>query len=233
MKSRFALGAALVLAAPVAIATAEIDLAWTGLGPNEWTKWSFDGSEAWDSSFRTQNSGGYLGLYLFNGGSEAGYCYDLDAPVSSSPMPYEVQNWTELDTETQDRARFLASLYDQWYDVVELTNDNAMGAALAFLTNEIMEENYDFIPGTWYLADVKAQSSTSEGAVQFSEYSTDAQFHYDTMLASLDFGTDAMLDNLVFYNSTGNMQDFVGMVPAPSVLALAGIAGLARRRRRN
>ncbi|MDG2021166.1 MAG: hypothetical protein P8J59_04370, partial [Phycisphaerales bacterium] len=82
MKSRFALGAALVLAAPVAIASAEIDLAWTGLGPNEWAKWSFDGTEAWDSSFRTVNSGGYLGLYLFNGGAEEGYCYDLDAPVS-------------------------------------------------------------------------------------------------------------------------------------------------------
>ena len=85
-----------------------------------------------------------------------------------------------------------------------ITGDDAMGAALAFLTNEIMEENYDFIPGTWYLADVQAQSSTSEGAVQFSEYSMEAQAYYDTMLASLDFGTDAMLDNLVFYNSTGS-----------------------------
>jgi MYXO-CTERM domain-containing protein len=101
------------------------------------------------------------------------------------------------------------------------------------MTNEIMEENYDFIPGTWYLADVQAQSSTAEGAVQFSEYSVEAGDYYGQMLASLDFGTDAMLDNLVFYESTGNMQDFVGMVPAPSVLALAGIAGLARRRRRN
>ena len=232
MKSRFALGAALVLAAPVAIASAEIDLAWTGLGPNEWADWSYDGSVNWDSASRT-GSGGYLGLYLFNGGSEEGYCYDLDAPVSTSPTPYEVQNWTELDTETQDRARFLASLYDQWYDAVKITGDDAMGAALAFLTNEIMEENYDFIPGTWYLADVQAQSSTSEGAVQFSDYSMEAQAYYDTMLASLDFGTDAMLDNLVFYNSTGSMQDFVGLVPAPSALALLGIAGLARRRRRN
>jgi hypothetical protein len=96
-----------------------------------------------------------------------------------------------------------------------------------------MEENYDFIPGTWYLADVQAQSSTAEGAVQFSDYSIEAGDYYTAMLNSLDFGTDAMLDNLVFYESTGNMQDFVGMVPAPSVLALAGIAGLSRRRRRN
>ena len=233
MKSRFALGAALVLAAPVAIATAEIDLAWTGLGPNEWASWSFDGSVFWDGATRSPDGPGYLGLYVFNGGEYEGYCYDLDAPVSNSPVPYEVKSWMELDAETQDRARFLASLYDQWYDVVNSSGDDAMGAALAFLTNEIMEENYDFIPGTWYLDDVKAQSSYSIGAVQFSEFTDDAAFHYDTMLASLGEGTDAMLDNLEFYNSTGNYQDFVGMVPAPSVLALAGIAGLSRRRRRN
>ena len=233
MKSRFALGAALVLAAPVAIATAEIDLAWTGLGPNEWTKWSFDGSVNWDSATRNPDGPGFLGLYIFNNGEYEGYCYDLDAPVSQSPVPYEVQSWTELDAETQDRARFLASLYDQWYDVVSSSGDGAMGAALAFLTNEIMEESYDFIPGTWYLDDVKAQSSYSAGAVQFSDFTTEAGVYYDTMLASLGEGTDAMLDNLEFYNSTGIMQDFVGMVPAPSVLALAGIAGLSRRRRRN
>jgi hypothetical protein len=232
MKSRFALGAALVLAAPVAIATAEIDLAWTGLGPNEWTKWSFDGADSWDSASRA-GTHGYLGLYLFNGGEYEGYCYDLDAPVSQSPMPYDVLSWTDLSAETQDRARFLSSLYDQWYDLAKASGDNAMGAALAYMTNEIMEENYDFIPGTWYLADVQAQSSTAEGAVQFSDYSIEAGDYYTAMLNSLDFGTDAMLDNLVFYESTGNMQDFVGMVPAPSVLALAGIAGLSRRRRRN
>ena len=232
-KSRFALGAALVLAAPVAIATAEIDLAFTGVGPNEWTRWSFDGSVSWDSA--SPNSGGprYSGLMIFNNGEYEGYCYKLDAPASSTPVPYEVKNWTELSAETQDRARFLASLYDQWYDVVKSSGDGAMGAALSFLTHEIMEENYDFIPGTWYLDDVKAQSSNTLGAVKFSEYTGDAQYHYDTMLASLGEGTDAMLNNLVFYESMGNFQDFVGMVPAPSVLALVGIAGLARRRRRN
>jgi|GEM_PF-4812677 len=232
-KSRFVLGTALVLAAPVAIATAEVDLAWTGLGPSEWAKWSFDGSVAWDSATRSPDGPGYLGLYIFNGGEYEGYCYDLDAPVSQSPVPYEVESWTDLSAEGQDRARFLASLYDQWYDVVSSSGDDAMGAALAFLTNEIMEESYDFIPGTWYLDDVKAQSSYSTGAVQFSEFTAEAGVYYDTMLASLGEGTDAMLDNLEFYNSTGIMQDFVGMVPAPSVLALAGIAGLSRRRRRN
>lgn len=233
MKSRFVLGAALVLSAPVAIATAEIDLAWTGMGPNDYVNYSFDGSQAWDSTFRVTNTYGFLGLYIFNDGEYEGYCYELQAPVSNDPMPYDVKSWTDLSDETQDRARFLASLYDQWYDVVNVSQDFDMGAALALLTNEIMEENFDFIPGTWYLADVQAESSAATGAVQFSDYSTAVQSYYDTMLASLDFGTDAMLDNLVFYESTGIMQDFVGMVPAPSVLALAGIAGLARRRRRN
>ena len=55
-------------------------------------RWSFDGAD-------------YLGLappevqmepmatsalYVFNGGEYEGYCYDLDAPVSSSPVPYDV-----------------------------------------------------------------------------------------------------------------------------------------------
>jgi MYXO-CTERM domain-containing protein len=233
MKSRFALGAALVLAAPVAIATAEIDLAWTSMGPSDYINYSFDNGYNWDSAFRTTNTYGFLGLYEFNDGEYEGYCYDLDAPVSNDPMPYNVLSWTDLSTETQDRARFLSSLYDQWYDLVNTTQDSDMGTALALVTNEIMEENYDFIPGTWYLADVQAQSSTAEGAVQFSDYSVETGDYYTAMLNSLDFGTDAMLDNLVFYESTGIMQDFVGMVPAPSVLALLGIAGLARRRRRN
>jgi hypothetical protein len=233
MKSRFALGAALVLAAPVAIATAEIDLAWTNMGPSDYINYSFDNGYNWDSAFRTTNTYGFLGLYEFNDGEYEGYCYDLDAPVSHDPMPYNVLSWTDLSTETQDRARFLSSLYDQWYDLVNTTQDSDMGTALALVTNEIMEENYDFIPGTWYLADVQAQSSTAEGAVQFSDYTVETGDYYTAMLNSLDFGTDAMLDNLVFYESTGNMQDFVGMVPAPSVLALAGIAGLSRRRRRN
>jgi hypothetical protein len=232
MKSRFALGAALVLAAPVAIATAEIDLAYTGLGPAEWTRWSFDSAEDWNSIFRPNTFGGYLGIYNFNGGEINAICYELIGPVSSAPISYEVKSWMELDAEMQDRARFLASLYDQWYEDVYSSGDGAMGAALAFLTNEIMEENYDFIPGTWYLDDVKAQSSYSTGAIQFSQFSTEAGAYYETMLASLGEGTDAMLDNLVFYKND-SYQDFVGMVPAPSVLALVGIAGLSRRRRRN
>ena len=234
MKSRFALGAALVLAAHRS-PSRRPKLTWLGPvwarmnGPSGRMMVPLPGTAPPEVQMDPATSA----LYVFNGGEYEGYCYDLDAPVSNSPVPYEVQTWTELDAETQDRARFLASLYDQWYDVVRSSGDGAMGAALAFLTNEIMEENYDFIPGTWYLDDVKAQSSYSTGAVQFSEFTTDAGVYYDTMLASLGEGTDAMLDNLEFYNSTGSMQDFVGMVPAPSVLALAGIAGLSRRRRRN
>ena len=108
-----------------------------------------------------------------------------------------------------------------------------MATALAFLTNEIMEENYDLIPGTFFLTDIRDQSSNATGAVQFSDFDAGVQAFYDVMLAELDFGTEAMLDGLVFYESVnGEWQDIVSYVPAPSAMALLGLAGLAGRRRR-
>jgi hypothetical protein len=38
---------------------------------------------------------------------------------------------------------------------------------------------------------------------------------------------------VIFQSVDGQWQDFVGYVPAPSALALLGLAGLAGRRRRN
>jgi len=227
----FALAAAVVMS-PAAMA--EVDLAWTGMGPYQEAFWSYDGTVNWDSPTRASGAYGLMGLSVFNGGEYEGYCWDVDAPVSEAPVAYEIVSYDSYGQETQDRFRFLASLYDQWYDEVKSTNDQEMGAALALITNEIMEENYDFVPGTWTLTDVQLQSSNTEGAIQFTGYNEDVQFHYDQMLASLGFGTDEMLDNLVIFQSVdGQWQDFVGYVPAPSALALLGLAGLAGRRRRN
>ena len=223
----------------VPVAAAEIDLAWTSMGEFNVLDWGYDASLNWDGGTIADQSSGKLGLYEFNDGQYEGYCWDLDAPVSQTPVAYEVADFASLDSELQARFTFLASLYDQWYEEVKITATtdfvagNAMGAALALLTNEIMEENYDFIPGTWILEDVQLQSSTSTGAVQFSNFSEDVGNYYDTMLASLDFGTQAMIDGLVIYVSDDGFQDFVGYVPAPSAMALLGLAGLAGRRRRN
>ena len=213
-------------------AVAEIDLAYTGLGPTSGVDWSYDASANWDGPERV-GSFGWLGIIEFNGGDVSGYCYDLDAPVSEDPQSFNILNWTELDSGAQERASLLADLYDDWYFEVLNSGDNDMGTALALLTNEIMEENYDLIPGTFFLADIQAQSSNATGAVQFSEYNAEVQAFYDIMLAELDFGTEAMLDGLVFYESTnGEWQDIVSYVPAPSAMALLGLAGLAGRRRR-
>ena len=213
-------------------AVAEIDLSYTGLGPTNGVDWSYDGSANWDGPSRT-GSFGWLGLIEFNGGEVMGYCYDLDAPVSQDPQSFNILNWTELDSGAQERASLLADLYNDWYFEVLNTGDDDMASALAFLTNEIMEENYDLIPGTFFLTDIQAQSSNATGAVQFSEYNAGVQAYYDDMLAGLDFGTEAMLDGLVFYESTnGEWQDIVSYVPAPSAMALLGLAGLAGRRRR-
>lgn len=228
--------AAAVLLSPAAIA--EIELAYTGLGPTSGVNWSYDGSVDWDAASRT-GSFGWLGLIEFNGGGDGsdliqGYCYDLDAPVSTDAQSFNILNWTELTTSEQERAYLLADLYNDWYFDVITTGDNDMATALAFLTNEIMEENYDLIPGTSNLTDIQAQSSNATGAVQFSDFNAEVQAFYDLMLAELNVGTEAMLDGLVFYESAdGAWQDIVSYVPAPSALALLGLAGLAGRRRRN
>jgi hypothetical protein len=221
------------LTALASTAMAEVDLSYTGLGPTSGAKWSYDGSVNWDGPSRT-GSFGYLGVIEFNGGDIEGYCYDLDAPVSADAQSFNVLSWTDLNSEDQLRASLLADLYNDWYFDVLVTGDNDMATALAFLTNEIMEENFDLIPGTFYLTDIQAQSSNATGAVQFSDFEAGVQAFYDIMLAELDFGTNSMLDGLVFYESTdGEWQDIVSYVPAPSALALLGVAGLAGRRRRN
>jgi hypothetical protein len=221
------------------MAVADIDLAWTGNTIFQVVDWSYDASASWDGPSNPNKSLGKLGLYEFNDGAYEGYCWDLDAPVSQTPTPYEVLSFADYDEELQLRFSLLASLYDQWYEeakataMSDFTAGNQMGAALAFLTNEIMEENYDLIPGTYYVDDVKAQSSTETGAVQFDSFSAGVQTYYDMMLATLDFGTEEMIDGLVMYESVDGFQDFVSYVPAPSALALLGLAGLAGRRRRN
>lgn len=222
------------LTALASSAMAEVDLSYTGLGPTSGVKWSYDSSVSWDGPSRDSGSFGYLGVIEFNDGAIEGYCYDLDAPVSADAQSFNVLNWTELSTSDQARANLLADLYNDWYFDVLATGDADMATALAFLTNEIMEENFDLVPGTFYLTDVQDQSSNATGAVQFSDFEAGVQAFYDVMLAELDFGTEAMLDGLVFYESAdGEWQDIVSYVPAPSAMALLGLAGLAGRRRRN
>jgi hypothetical protein len=221
------------LTALASTAMAEVDLSYTGLGPTSGVKWSYDGSVNWDSPARN-GSFGYLGVIEFNDGDIVGYCYDVDAPVSPDAQSFNALNWTELSTGDQARATLLADLYNDWYFETLNTGDNDMATALAFLTNEIMEENFDLVPGTFYLTDVQDQSSNATGAIQFSDFDAGVQAFYDIMLAELDFGTEAMLDGLVFYESVdGEWQDIVSYVPAPSAMALLGLAGLAGRRRRN
>jgi hypothetical protein len=215
------------------LALAEIDFSWTGNREAQNIGWAYDSTANWDSGFSTNFAEGRLGTYIFNEGAYEGYCWELEAPVSRDPQSYEIMTFDDLDMPTQERAVFLASLYDQWYEGVRSSGNSDMGVALSILTNEIMEENYDFIPGTFLLTDVQSQSFTNMGAVQFTDISEDTQFFYNEMINSLDFGTQAMIDGLEFYvSTTGEFQNFVTYVPAPSILGLAGLAGLARRRRR-
>ncbi|MAB72707.1 MAG: hypothetical protein CMJ54_09395 [Planctomycetaceae bacterium] len=217
-------------------AAAEVDLAWTGMGPYEEGFWSYDDGVSWDSPDRGTGLYGLLGLSVFNGGEYEGYCYEIEAPVSEAPVPYSILSIDDYNAELQARFSFVANLYDTWYEEAKIAAPevrNAIGAALALLTNELMEENYDFIPGTWLVEDVQLQSSTTMGAVQFSGMTAEVEFFYGEMLLGLDFGTQEQMDGLVMYVSEEGFQAFVGYVPAPSALALLGLSGLASRRRRN
>ncbi len=228
-------GIALTAAAAMSsVAMAEIDLTYTGTGPTQWVQYSYDAAVMWDAPNRTPEASGFLGLIEFNGGDIVGYCYDIDAPVSDSPESFNVLSYADLAESEQLRASLLADLYDDWYFSVLDTGDNSMATALGFLTNELMEENYDLIPGTFDLTDIKAQSSSVTGAVQSSGFDAETEAFIFDMISGLDFGTEAMLDGLVFYESvTGEWQDIVSHVPSPSEMALLGLAGFAGRRRRN
>ena len=214
-------------------AVAEIDLTYTGLGPTQWSDYSYDPAVLWDSGNRPADGAGFLGLIEFNGGDIAGYCYDIDAPVSDMAQSFNALTYADLSQDQQLRASILADLYDEWYFAAISTGDSSMATALAFLTNELMEENYDLIPGTFYVTDIRDQSSSMLGAIQAGGFDEATEAFIIAMTADLDFGTQAMLDGLVFYESvTGEWQDIVSYVPAPSAMALLGLAGLAGRRRR-
>lgn len=105
-----------------------------------------------------------------------------------------------------------------------LAESNAKAAAFSILLWEISHENFTGLDE----ATVKSQMSITKGALR-ANVSADVQAWYDAMYLSLGAGgwQYSVLQGLV----NGASQDQV-RVPAPGVLALLGIAGLAARRRR-
>ena len=100
-----------------------------------------------------------------------------------------------------------------------------MASAFAMVTWEVMLEGFSF-PGNSMFDQIRID----KGAVQFSGVAEEALLHYQEMTGNLYIADSS--DLLIAYTHPQH-QDQVGVVPAPSVMALLGIAGLRGRRRRS
>lgn len=205
-------------------AHAELDLAFDGMHLHERVTRSYVIGDAWDAPHREGGIGTMSGVLSFNGGDLLTLCIELKQPASSNYAQYESLSFSEFDSQIFDRSRVLSSLFDRYWDQVISSNSGAMASAFAMMTWEIMLEGFSFTPG-----DMLEQVSIDKGAVQFSDVSATALMHYSQMVDSLYYASSS--DNLLAYTHP-HLQDQVNMIPSTSVLALFGLAGMKRRRRR-
>jgi hypothetical protein len=223
MKKMMAACAASVACIP-AVAMADLDLAWDGMVAHESIHYNLNDAVSWDADERARNSFAFAGLLGFNDGGLELFCIELQQQVTHDPIPYEVGPFDSTDVDLDNRTRVLASLFANWYDEVVATDSNAMAAAFAMVTWEIMTENFSGDAN-----DILAQVDLSRGAAQFGDYSATAAGFADEMMMQLYVASDS--STLVRYSSDTH-QDFVGFVPAPGAVALLGVAGVVSGRRR-
>ncbi len=207
-----------------AVSLAGLDLAWDGMIAHESIHYSLNNSVSWDADERARNSFAFAGLLGFNDGDLKLFCIELQQQVTHDPIPYEVGPFDSSDVDLDNRTRVLSSLFANWYDDVLSTENNAMAAAFAMVTWEIMTENF-----SGDASDILSQADLSRGAAQFGDYSTAAATLANEMLTQLYVASDG--SSLLRYSSNTH-QDFVGRVPAPGAVALLGLAGAIGRRRR-
>jgi MYXO-CTERM domain-containing protein len=225
MKNRVFAYATAVACLP-AVAVAEYDLAWDGMIAHEAIHYSLDNSASWDAEARARNSFAFAGLLGFNDGALKLFCIELQQQVTHDAIPYEVGPFDSSDVDLDNRTRVLASLFDNWYENVVTTESDAMAAAFAMVTWEIMTERFSGDAN-----DILMQVDLDRGAAQFGDYSIEASAIADEMMLQLFVASDS--SSLLRYSSSTH-QDFVGQVPAPVAVALLGVAGvIGRRRRRN
>ena len=100
-----------------------------------------------------------------------------------------------------------------------------MASAFAMMTWEIMLEGFSLAPEGMF-----EEISMTTGAVQFNNVSDAALLYYEEMAGALYVADSS--DGLIAYTHP-LLQDQVGVIPSPSVLALFGLASMMRSRRRN
>lgn len=203
---------------------AEMDLAFDGMHLHERVTRSYVIGDAWDAPNRIGGTGTMSGVLSFNGGDLLTLCIELKQPASSNYAAYESHSFSEFDSQIFDRSRVLSSLFDQYWNQVISSNSSAMASAFAMMTWEVMLEGFSTTPGEMF-----GQISIDKGAVQFSDVSSTALMYYYQMANSLYYASSS--DNLLAYTHP-YLQDQVNMIPSASVLALFGLAGMKRRRRR-
>ena len=225
-------------------ANADFDLTYDNLVAYEAVYYTFDSSAslAWDSAERNMTSFAQAGMLNFNGGDIKGFCIELSETVAEGPELYEYQEFGYGPDDYQspigedairlnERMAYVSGIFQLFY--LDAMATDFASAAFAMMTWELTHEN--FTDGD--SSDWKNQVSLGTGALQFDEYSAQAGVFFNEMKAALfqyDLDSILALNNDALDPSTSGYQDFVvrNEIPAPSVLVLAGIAGLAARRRR-
>ena len=210
-----------VFAGPV---FADIDMSFDGMYLHQEVTRSYVFGDAWDSPQRQGGTRTMAGILSFNDGDLLTLCMELKQTASHSVLSYQANSFGEFNSQVFDRSLVLASLFDQYWEQTISSGSKAMASAFAMVTWEVMLEGFSF-PGT----SMFDQISIDKGAVQFSGVSNQSLAYYQEMTGNLYIADSS--DGLVAYVHPQH-QDQVGVVPAPSVLALLGIAGLRRRRRR-
>ena len=211
-------------------ASAEVSLFFEGMSSHESILYNYVDGVAIDAPGRTPNRYAKAGELRFS--SDIGqlnlFCIELIEPVSSQSETYTLESFTP-ENPLYERGQILASLFDQYYQEDGFASSSD-AAAFAMMTWEIMSETYS---SSSTPAEIISQFSATEGAVQFGNTSTAAQVKFDEMKQTLVALDDTSA--LTIY-ANDNYQNFVGYNPIPApgavaLLAIAGIAGMSRRRR--
>jgi hypothetical protein len=203
---------------------ADLDLAFDGMYLHEQVNRSYVLGDSWDAPHRDGGAGTMSGILSFNDGELLTLCIELKQPASVEYAPYEAHSFSDFDSLTFNRSRILASLFDQYWDQVFLSDSRAMASAFAMMTWEIMLEGFSFASEGMF-----EEISITKGAVQFNNVSGSALLYYEEMAGSLYVADSS--DGLIAYTHP-LLQDQVGVIPSPSVLALFGLASMMRSRRR-
>ncbi|MDZ4831731.1 MAG: MYXO-CTERM sorting domain-containing protein [Phycisphaerae bacterium] len=242
---QFAVIGAGALAAIAATASANVTATYLGTGFGKFQSVSYNASTQWDQA----GSGPFYSSRAFdhhwtdtsNNTPFTAWCIQLYQGLTVG----STYNFTCVAVENAPTAppapgpmgivpaNIMRDLFARWADagtgtiVPEgtLAASNAKAAAFAILIWEISHENFTGLTETV----VKTQMSLTAGALR-ANVAADVSGWYTTMYNSLGVNGWLTSDLQGLVNSAS--QDQVRIVPAPGVLALLGLAGLAGARRR-